>query len=84
MIKADELLSMQANELLKWEDIIDNELIRNSDKVITMNGYCYELPNGMNSTMAQLIAKKYSQNGYEAKFESYQRDGSWIRFRITK
>ena len=83
MIKANELLSMQSDELLKWEEVIDQELIKNMDKVVTFGGFCYTIPHGMSCTMAQLIVKKYSQNGYDVKYESCQREGEWIRFRIT-
>ncbi len=75
MIKAKELLSMQSDELLKWEDVIDVELIRNMSNVITVSGYCYTIPHGMNYTMAQLIIKKYSQNGYDFKYDVCQREG---------
>lgn len=81
MIKPNELKTSISEDMKIWEDKIDKFLIANAEKVLSGSA-CWDIPTGLSMSLIDIIVNRYNSNGYEATYESYQREGSWIRFKV--
>ena len=68
------------DEVKHFEDVIDKNL--SSKSISKGSSISIDVPSGMSGTHFELLTTRYLSAGWtEVKWESDQREGSWLSFR---